>query len=440
MKMYTTVKNQADSSSVPHQPYLPDVGMINLVADDWEKTAWRRRQQILTRLSQYMNVIWCNPPRSWRRFLRCDLTPATKAKLTSNAGRGMIVYQPEWWLPGVGRPAFLARWTMKQRLNRARRLLLARGCQKTILCIWRPEYASALDLLDYDLSCYQVDDEYTFSEVEKPMDEWEAGLISRVDQVFIHSPGLLETKGKLNPETLFVPNGVDYYAYAAPCSEPADLMTIPHPRIGYVGIIKKQLDIVLLHALARRHPQWSFVLVGPQGNLGGQAVLFQQLSRLPNVYCLGYKPFSALPSYTQHLDVCVLCYEVNDYTKFIYPLKLHEYLASGRPVVGSRIRSLEDYAHVIRLARTGDEWSHALQDSLAPDMNAPARVEERQGVARRHDWERLAWMTAYYLCKGLGPSYLEKFMENPLSRKHADSQKVDESPVEWGTVSTCVRQ
>jgi glycosyltransferase involved in cell wall biosynthesis len=116
-----------------------------------------------------------------------------------------------------------------------------------------------------------------------------------------------------------------------------------------------------------------------------------------------------LPAYTQHLDVCMLCYEVNGYTKFIYPLKLHEYLASGRPVVGSPIRSLQDFAHIIRLAHTTDEWSQAIQDSLSPAACSAEQVEARRRVARQHDWGRLAALIAQTLCGRLGPAYLERF-------------------------------
>jgi glycosyltransferase involved in cell wall biosynthesis len=157
------------------------------------------------------------------------------------------------------------------------------------------------------------------------------------------------------------------------------------------------------------HPQWSFALIGPEGNLGEDAALVKQLSQLPNVYFFGRKPVSALPAYIQHMDVCMMCYKVNDYTKYIYPLKLHEYLASGRPVVGSPIPVVQEFAHVIRIARTTDEWSQALKDSLAPESSSAAQVEARRSVARRYDWNKLAKTMAYTLCDRLGSSYLERF-------------------------------
>jgi glycosyltransferase involved in cell wall biosynthesis len=402
-----TSKSNGPAASAPLPP-LADVGVISLVPNVWGGT-WQLRHQILTRLSRYFSVVWCDPPWYWRKLWRCHRPQRRRLDYGSAVAPGLTVYQPESWLPAIGRPEVLARLTMRARLRRAQQLLRGRGCRTTILYLWRPWYGLALDVMACDLSCYHIDDEYTFSAVEKPIEEREARLISRVDQVFIHSPALLEKKGKLNPETTFVPNGVDYQAYATPHGEPADLKSIPHPRLGYVGIIKNQLNLPLLVDLAERHRQWSFVLVGPQRLRGEQTALIQQLAQMPNVYFLGGKPVDALPAYVQHMDVCMLCYEVNDYTKFIYPLKLHEYLASGRPVVGSPIRSLQDFAHIVRLARTADEWSTALNDMLAPAMRSAAQIEARRRTARRYDWNTLVERIARTLCGRLGPSYLGRF-------------------------------
>jgi glycosyltransferase involved in cell wall biosynthesis len=401
------------------QPYLADVGIIALVPEDWT-AIWKSRHQILTRLAKYFHVVWCTPPRWWRerqwwRELWSPDELRNGGGVNGAPSRELTIYHPERWLPAVGRPRFLATWTERQRLRRAQRVLLNRGCCKIILYLWRPNYESALDLIEHDLSCYHISDEYTFSEIEQPLDTREARLISRADQVFIHSIALFEKKGNLNPQTTLVPNGVDYHAYQTPCREPTDLRSIPHPRIGYVGRIKPQLDLALLTELAQRHQSWSFVLIGPQDDLGERAVLIRQLAQMPNVYLLGGKSVSVLPAYTQHLDVCMLCYRVNDYTKYIYPLKLHEYLATGRPVVGSPIRSLQDFADIIRLAETTVEWSQALHESLSPAAHSTAQVEARQRVARQHDWNVLVEFIAHTLCSRLGSTYLEQFQERLVS-------------------------
>jgi glycosyltransferase involved in cell wall biosynthesis len=253
-----------------------------------------------------------------------------------------------------------------------------------------------------------IDDEYTFSPSEQPVSASEAALIRRVDQVFIHSPGLLEKKGHLNPHTLLVPNGVDYAAYTTPRPEPADLAPIHEPRIGYVGLIKPQLDLGLLRQLAGRHPEWSYVLVGPLPDKEPLASRVRELGALPNVHLLGPKPVSALPGYVQHFDVCLLCYAMDDYTKYIYPMKLHEYLATGRPVVGAPIRSLQGFGNVLTLARTPDEWSAAIAASLEPGATSPARVAARRGVAQQHDWEHIVREIGYTMAARLDPSYRER--------------------------------
>jgi glycosyltransferase involved in cell wall biosynthesis len=412
-----------NNDKITSPPYLADVGVIGLVPDVWE-AAWQPRHHVLTRLSRYFNVVWYHPvsyhPGQKRRNSLLPLMPWNQeVDYSSAVSPGLTVYNPDRWLPKVHRPSCLTHWIVRWQLRRAKQILHTRGCHKIILYLWRQRYDRAQDMIGSDLSCYHIDDEYTFSEVEKPITESEARLISRVDQVFIHSTALLEKKGHLNPHTAFVPNGVDYHAYVTPRGEPADLKPIPHPRIGYVGRIRRYLDIALLIALAQRHQQWSFVLVGPL-RLGGpepsvseHAALIQKLSQLPNVHFLGGKPVHMLPSYTQHLDVCIMCYKVNDYTKFIYPLKLHEYLASGRPVVGSPIQSLQEFAHIIRLARTTDEWSQALSDSLAPAICHTTQSETRQNIARQHDWNRLVGFIARTLCERLGPTYLKRFEEIP---------------------------
>jgi glycosyltransferase involved in cell wall biosynthesis len=399
---------QAAANGLPSVPHLADIGVLALVPTGWG-VAWQPPHQILTRLSRFFNVVWCTPAQSWREIWYPRTSKNHSIDYGRPPARGFTIYRPPKWLPEVGRPGFIARWISKERLKRAHQILLSQGCRKTILYIWRPCYGLALDIIDHDLSCYHVDDEYTFSDIEKPLDENEAQLLSRVGQVFIHSPALMEKKGTLNPRTVFVPNGVDFSAYATPHMEPPDLRPIPLPRVGYVGWIKKQLDFALLVALAQRHRDWSFVLVGPGKHFDVCGQETKKLKNMSNVYFLGPKPVNTLPAYTQHLDVCIMCYKLNGYTKFIYPLKLHEYLASGRPVVGSPIRSLHDFADVIRLAHTTDEWSKALHDSLSPALNTAEQVEARRSVARRHDWNRLAELIARTMCWRLGTVYRERF-------------------------------
>ena len=411
------MQNRIERGVTAPAPLLPDVGVLALIPDHWGGS-WQPRQQILSRLCRYFHVVWVDPAPGWREELRTLLRGPQAEPVDSTVAPGLMIYRPSRFLPKIGTPPALGRFLERRRLKQARKLLVDRGCRKVVLYVWRPRFAEDVDLVDHDLLCYHIDDEYTFSPVEKPTSPQEAALIKRSDIVFIHSVALMEKKGHLNPRSVMVPNGVGYDDYASPVPEAADLRDIPHPRIGYVGIVKQQLDLALLLDLARRHKEWQFVLVGKQGSLGDGVRIVEELSRMPNVHLLGHRRINDLPSYTQYLDVCMLCYVVDDYTKFIYPLKLHEYLAAGRPVVGSPIRALEEFAGVVKIARSMDEWSRAITDSLKPEENSPQRAETRRAVARRFDWTHLAGIVARSLCETLGPEYAARLPQSVGEARH----------------------
>ena len=410
--LVSSTQEPAKTMSAP--PLVPEVGTLALVPDRFDDL-WMPRHQILTRLARYFHVVWVSPAHEWRALLRGGRTSKANGVGTYRApayqAPGFAVYTPESWLPSFYRPQWLADWSFRTRLQRARGILANRGCRKIILSLWRPEFEPALALVAHDLAAYHIDDEYAFSDVEVPLDEREVRLIAAANVVSVHSPGLLLRKGSINPRTVFVPNGVDYECYARPVPEPVDLAAIARPRVGYTGYLKRQLDWPLLLRLTGEHPQWSFVFVGPRRPHAEIDEAFHELVRRPNVHCLGAKSTGELATYPQHFDVCIMPYRVDHYTNHIYPLKLHEYLASGRPAVGTRIRTLEDFADVVQLARTAQEWSDAIAQALRPTAQSEGRRAARQAIARLHDWEVITWQIAEMMAQGLGPALASRLAE-----------------------------
>jgi glycosyltransferase involved in cell wall biosynthesis len=386
-----------------NSPLISEVGVVSLVPDEWSGP-WHSRHHILSRLSRYFHIVWVNPAR--------DLAHAFSKRRTDNKKcldryPGLTVYDP--WLPVVYRSQLLGDFTFRQRLKHASELLTKKGVRKQVLYIWRPIFAKALELTDFDVSCYHIDDEYSFSPIEVPIHDAEAQLLKKVNQVFIHSPGLMERKGQFNPNTLMVPNGVDFQLYSRIQDEPEELANIPRPRIGYTGWMKKHLDWTLLQDLTARHPDWSFVLVGPASPQADVHELIEQLKRRRNVYFIGEQPAERLPGFVRHFDVCIMPYAVNDYTKYIYPLKLHEYLATGRPTIGAHVRSIESFSEVVSLADTSNEWSAAIAKALLPEANTPEKIRVRQALAREHDWDGLVSRIARTIVGRLGTEYVYKY-------------------------------
>jgi len=387
-----------------NQPLFPTIGVIAQVHDTWG-SCWQARHQVLWRLARYFHVVWMNPPRTWRESLTLRHS-AEPLENNAMGNPGFGIYNPEPWLPEVYRPVWLKKFILREHVLRARQRLRRRGCQKIILSLWRPRLDPELNSVPFDLRCYHVDDEYSFSPVETPIGPEEMQILRGADQVFVTSRALLDKKGWVNANTCFVSNGVDYEAFAAPAAEPQDLALLQHPRIGYAGFLKDQLDWTLLAQLSSRHPDWHFVFLGPVSPRLGTVGTVDELRKRSNVHFLEAKPTRLVPCYVQHFDVCIMPYVQNDYTKYIYPLKLHEYLATGRPTVGTPIRSLEEFSDVVALPHSADEWSAALADALSPAANTPELRAARQAVAKRHDWDLQVRRIAMTLVHRVAPELL----------------------------------
>jgi hypothetical protein len=143
-------------------PFIPEVGVVALVPDRFQG-AWQPRHQVMTRLSRYYPVAWLEPPPSWRQVLGRGPSTGKGDGLGAPAPPGMTVLDPGVRYPRFYRPAFLDELTARARLKAAVQDLRRRGCRKVVLYLWRPQFLADLDRVDHDVSCYHIDDEYSFS-------------------------------------------------------------------------------------------------------------------------------------------------------------------------------------------------------------------------------------------------------------------------------------
>ena len=208
--------------------------------------------------------------------------------------------------------------------------------------------------------------------------EQEQRLLSRADVVFTGGYSLYEAKKNRHPAVHAFPSCIDY-AHFSPASsitsptglaDPVDQSAIPHPRIGYSGVLDERLDLSLLHELASNQPNWQFVLIGPVVKINPAT-----LPTGPNLHYLGMKDYQSLPAYFSHWQVAMMPFAINESTRFISPTKTPEYLAAGLPVVSTQIQDV---------VRTYGVWSRvtiadtvcAFQNGIAASMRMSARTDE----------------------------------------------------------------
>src|ERR1043165_4808116 len=145
-------------------------------------------------------------------------------------------------------------------------------------------------------------------------------------------------------------------------ADPADQMNIPHPRLGFFGVIDERMDLELLSALAQARPDWHLVMLGPVVKIDPE-----NLPKLPNLHYLGMKTYDQLPGYLGNWDIALLPFALNDSTRFISPTKIPEYLAGGKPVVSTPIQDvINPYGKqkLVSIAGVVDEFVQSIEDIL----------------------------------------------------------------------------
>lgn len=165
----------------------------------------------------------------------------------------------------------------------------------------------------------------------------EQRLINKADIVFTGGHSLYEAKKSLHKNIHPFPSSIDkkHFEKARTVQEPEDQRHIPHPRLGFYGVIDERFDIELIRSIAVKRPDWNIVLLGPVVKIDPASV-----PQMDNVFLLGGKSYNELPDYVSGWDIALIPFLLNDATKYISPTKTPEYLAAGVPVISTAIRDV----------------------------------------------------------------------------------------------------
>lgn len=266
----------------------------------------------------------------------------------------------------------------------------AQGLTTYDLWVYTPMEYPVAALLHPRLTVYDCMDELSLFRGAPPeLRVREAALLDRADVVFTGGHRLFEAKREQHANAHPFPSSVDtahFHAARTDLPDPAEQRALPHPRLGYAGVIDERLDIALLGELAARHPGWQFVMLGPVVKIDPR-----DLPQAPNLHYVGMQPYAALPAFMAHWDAGLLPFAHNDATTFISPTKTPEYLAAGLPVVSTGIRDvIRPYGErdLVRIADGADAFSAACADALA-ETGTPAG-EDRRARADAH-LSTLSW-------------------------------------------------
>ncbi|MCL6258416.1 glycosyltransferase family 1 protein [Aquiflexum sp. TKW24L] len=185
---------------------------------------------------------------------------------------------------------------------------------------------------------------------------FEQELFKKADVVFTGGNSLYKAKKSQHHNIFSFPSSIDKAHFRAARSineDVADQSNIPHPRLGFYGVIDERFDIELIRQAADAQPDWHFVLVGPVVKIDPAT-----LPQNNNIHYLGSKTYEQLPLYLSGWDIALIPFAINESTKFISPTKTPEYLAAGKPVISSAITDVIHPYHdlgLVHVIETAEE-------------------------------------------------------------------------------------
>lgn len=240
---------------------------------------FQRPQHLLTRFAKHMRVFYIEEP-VYGDSDYCDVT------------------QPEeniWIIV----PHLTNNLTDQENIERRRDLLskffLEKAIKDYIFWYYTPMSLLISDIFDPKLVIYDCMDELSaFKFAPSGLKEAESTLFKKADLVFTGGYSLYEAKKHSHNQIYPFPSSIDKQHFQQArfiTSDPQDQMPIPHPRIGFYGVIDERMNLDLLATVAQQKPQWHFIIIGPVVKIDQES-----LPVLSNIHYLGSKSYQQLPA------------------------------------------------------------------------------------------------------------------------------------------------
>jgi teichuronic acid biosynthesis glycosyltransferase TuaH len=215
----------------------------------------------------------------------------------------------------------------------------------------------------------------------------EAEIVRKYDITLTTSQELRRLKLKHSEHVYFHPNAADFSSFQRALSEkfprPEELRRAEGKKIiGYTGNIESRIDYQLLKAVIEYHPDKIIAMVGPVTTPEHKTI---GLTEYPNVIMTGSKKIDELPAYLQYFDCALIPFKKNTLTRSIYPLKINEYLAAGRPVVATDFsEDIQGFKDVIYIGKDPGEFVQLIDQAVLE--NSDERIRARTAVANTNTW------------------------------------------------------
>jgi len=387
-----------------------NVSIIALAPNEWEGQ-WMNRQQLLSRLAtKGWSILystgciswWDRGGERWRKASYSSRHKFLDGVLVDKPGRDLLRW-PKF--------RFYDNWILRKHSSRLRSLA---GWNKKdtikVAFIFHPIFFPYLEFLNPDYVVYHI---YDFHAGVPGWDRqkavWEQKIIENCDLLTVITRSVADNLSDPgSSKAKILGNGVDIDIFTpSNLDEPDDLKTIPKPRIGYTGTINIKLDWELVDCISEILPDLHWVLVGPvkMDNISDHkvALAWKRCQKKRNIHFLGPKARADIPMYVNHMNIGGLFYRMQGkkgWWLFGYPLKLHEYLACGKPVICSPLPAVTPFSGVIEIPSSPEEWIRSIERCLESEKNGEEKAL-RVKVAMENSWDKRSDELEQYLLSGI---------------------------------------
>lgn len=373
---------------------MSEAPIVAFANTSWN-SLWMNRQHLLSRLAAGgRRVAYSNGVVHYAQF---SGTPLRQRAVSRD---GVMVMEPGYLIPCTYRASPLRRVALGYHCEMIREALGIGRATPVIGMCFDPDLLDYVDALQPALRVFHIYDSYNKMGNAGSDFTLTRRRIRSFDVITASSAYMYEDVVGVPPDPRYVvPNGVDYAqlvaSIGAPSTTAAAIAALPGAKVGYVGSINTKIDFNLVAALAVALPAVSFVFVGPVrlALLRRDARDFADYERmraLPNVHFFGQVPKEELAPVISTMDVTCIYFRVDraDWVEAVYPIKLNEYLAVGKPVISTPIRVVcKEFGDVVAICDGAADWERTLRAALEQGDSVVA-LERRRRIAASNDWSR----------------------------------------------------
>ena len=270
-----------------------------------------------------------------------------------------------------------------RRLNRE---LLLRQILPAIVSVERPIVAVTTIPLVADLVgalpvsgwvYYCLDDYEEWPGLDKvTLRSMEAALVGKVDALIAVSETIREkfaSKGKV-AHLLTHGTDLDHWLAEGDGSPPCLPIGLERPLVMFWGLVDRRMDVSFLERLGMDLVQGTIVLVGPEAGPD------PALDRVPRLVKIPPVSYEELPRLAREAQVLIMPYADLPVTRAMQPLKLKEYLATGKSVVVRDLPATRSWADCLDLTDTPESFSETVRRRLVTGLPVlQKKARERLG-------------------------------------------------------------